>query len=48
MHFPHSATQEIARLHQETQVLESEYTEGGVRVVAMLPKKLALRSVRRR
>jgi GTP-binding protein HflX len=40
MNFPHSASQQVARLHKETQVLESEYTDAGVRVVAMLPARL--------
>ncbi len=43
LHFPHSSGQDVARLHQETRVLESEYTAAGVRVVAMLPKAMAKR-----
>jgi GTP-binding protein HflX len=40
---PHSASQWAARLHEETRVIESEYTPDGVRLVALLPPRLAER-----
>jgi GTP-binding protein HflX len=40
LRLPHSAGDLLARLHQETQVLESEWLADDVRVVAWLPKRL--------
>jgi GTP-binding protein HflX len=40
---PHAASHLAARLHEETRVIESEYTNEGVRLVALLPPRLAER-----
>jgi GTP-binding protein HflX len=43
LRLPQTATEEIARLHRETRVLETEYLEDEVRVVALMTPKLAER-----
>src|SRR3954469_9936578 len=40
LRLPQTATEEIARLHRETRVLETEYLEDEVRVVALMTPKL--------
>jgi GTP-binding protein HflX len=43
LRLPHTATEEIARLHRETRVLETEYLDDAVRVVALMTPKLVER-----
>ncbi|HEV7402981.1 MAG TPA: GTPase HflX [Chthoniobacteraceae bacterium] len=43
LRLPQTATEEIARLHRETRVLETEYLDDEVRVVALMTPKLAER-----
>jgi GTP-binding protein HflX len=43
LRFPHAASEAVAKLHREAQVLESEYGQEQIRVRAMLSDKLAER-----
>ena len=43
LRLPAAAGEMVARLHQEAQVLETEYLEDGIRVLAWLPERLVER-----